>query len=290
MDIIHKTCAKGNTTLGYRVRSRNRHHFVLTMIHGLASNQTRWTEFMQNSQLLNYCDLMSVDLRGRGLSPYRGQYSRSIWVEDVKAILEKEHYEKTVLIGHSMGAQIALEYAFKHPNRTAGLILIDPVFPTALSGNLNLAQRFRTIIWLLIRATWFFNKIGFQRRLIPTRDLYDLDISTRERLNANKALSISDLYANPFDDAKYLPLANYLQDLYEVTRPLPDLRSINTPSLVLLSKGATLINKKENEKAILSLPNEVTTVIDADHWLLTEKPEESRLAIEQWFIKHYTRK
>ena len=287
MNIIHKTCTKKNITLGYRIRSRNRHHIVLTMIHGLASNQTRWTEFMENSQLLDYCDLLSVDLRGRDLSPYRGQYCRNTWVEDIETILEKEHYKKTILMGHSMGAQVALEFAFKHPKRIAGLILIDPVFPTALSGKLNLAQRFRAIIWLLIRITWFFNKIGFRRHHIPTRDLYALDISTRALLKSKKELSISDLYANPFDDAKYLPLANYLQDLYEVTRPLPDLQSIDIPTLILLSKGAALINKKENEKAISSLPNEVTTIIDADHWLLTEKPDESRVAIEQWFKRNY---
>ena len=288
MDTEYTTLAADKTPLGYRLLKTN-HTIALTMIHGLASNLTRWTEFINHTQLSNHCDLLRIDLRGRGLTPYRGFYNRQTWLNDIDTLLKKEAYQKTVIMGHSMGAQVALEFAYQQPEKTLGLILIDPVFPQALSGKLAVARKCRAIVWFLIRMIWFFNKIGLKHKNIPTRDLYQLDLTTRELLKNKPELSIADLYANPFDDAKYLPLANYLQDLYEVTRPLPDLHSINVPILVLLSKGAVLMNRQAIKEALLSLKNQTTTLIDADHWLLTEKPEESRLAIEQWFHDHLVR-
>ena len=51
---------------------------------------------------------------------------------------------------------------------------------------------------------------------------------------------IARLYMNPRADLVYIPLANYLQDLFEVVRPLKDLHSITQPVRVLLSAGAQL--------------------------------------------------
>lgn len=87
---------------------------------------------------------------------------------------------------------------------------------------------------------------------------------------------------NPFEDLKYLPLANFLQDVIEVVRPLGALEKITCPVLVLLSKGATMSDVDKNSRIIHQMPNSQIEYIEADHWLLTEKPDEARQAIEGW--------
>ena len=47
--------------------------------------------------------------------------------EDIAAIVDTLGINRFVLIGHSMGGGVALEYAGAHPNRVAGLVLVDPI-------------------------------------------------------------------------------------------------------------------------------------------------------------------
>jgi len=263
--------------------SNTSHSIVL--LHGLASNASRWHEFMQDTTLSARFDLLAMDLRGHGRSLVFDAYTRQDWIEDVRALLA-EAQKPSILIGHSMGAQIALDYAAQNAvhdtSLLEGLILIDPIFPKALHGVLKRVARWRPLImaacWLL-RAGY---AIGLHRRHYPQRDMHQLDQQTREFLASNPDKRIADLYMDPLADLPYIPLANYLQDLYEVTRPLLSLEKIRVPVLVLLSAGASTSSAEINQNLLSALGNLEICIIDADHWLLTEKPQEAREAIERW--------
>lgn len=258
---------------------------TLVLLHGLASNASRWHEFMQDTSLSDRFDLLAMDLRGHGRSLVFNAYTRQDWIEDVQALLAKAQ-KSGILIGHSMGAQIALDYAAQDAPRETGmlegLILIDPIFPKALHGVLKRVARWRPLIkatcWLL-RAGY---AVGLHRHHYPQRDLQQLDRQTREFLAANPHKRIADLYMNPLADLPYIPLANYLQDLYEVTRPLLPLEKIRVPVLVLLSAGASTSSTEINQNLLNALGDLEICIIDADHWLLTEQPREARQAIERW--------
>ena len=64
------------------------------------------------------------DLRGCGLSD-RSVTDTSLpaWVSDIEAVVDATTPDRFVLIGLSQGAAIAVEYASRHPDRVAGLIL-----------------------------------------------------------------------------------------------------------------------------------------------------------------------
>jgi pimeloyl-ACP methyl ester carboxylesterase len=46
---------------------------------------------------------------------------------DVAATVNDLGIERLVLVGHSMGGGVALEYAGAHPDRVAALLLVDPI-------------------------------------------------------------------------------------------------------------------------------------------------------------------
>ena len=259
----------------------------LVMLHGVASNHTRWSEFVSHSALRVHWNLLRPDLRGHGDSMFHGRINRSRWVADLKAILEQETLSPVVLLGHSLGAEIALDFTARYPERVAGLILIDPVFHQNLHGVLGWVRRLQVLFWLPVGILRLANALGFRRRRYPPRDLFVLDENTRATLRANPGMKIADLYMNPLADLPYIPLANYLQDLLAVVQPLPDLEAIDQPVLVLMSGGSSLSDRRRNEAQIKRMPNAEIQIVDCDHWPLTEQPEVVREAIDSWCEGHY---
>jgi pimeloyl-ACP methyl ester carboxylesterase len=93
-------------------------------IHGLTSNHTVWLSMAE--VLAPGRRLVAYDLRGRGDSdkPPSG-YSLVHHGEDLRGLLDHLGLERATLMGHSLGAHIAVRFAAKHPERVAKLILFD---------------------------------------------------------------------------------------------------------------------------------------------------------------------
>lgn len=268
--------------IGYRLGTVEKQSRVVAMIHGLASNSTRWSELVMNTKLKEKWDLLRIDLRGHGLSLCRNRISRNKWSHDLRDIINAEGYQQSVLIGHSLGAQVAMHYAMEDQKDLSGLVLIDPVFDSNLTGMLGVARRFKLVLWFVLLVTWLLNIFGLKKRSFPARDMHETDKHTREFLKNNPDKDIAELYMNPFADLEFIPLATYIQDIIEVVRPVGDIEKITCPVLVLVSRGASMSDVDKNSEIIHRMPNSDIVYIDADHWLLTEKPDEARQVIENW--------
>jgi lipase len=75
--------------------------------------------------------IVALDLRGRGDSgkPSSGSYGLARHSEDVVRTLDSLGVERGVLVGHSMGAFVALHTALSYPERVAALVLLDGGWP-----------------------------------------------------------------------------------------------------------------------------------------------------------------
>jgi pimeloyl-ACP methyl ester carboxylesterase len=68
------------------------------------------------------------DMRGHGASDYPADpaaYSVATVIDDMAALLDVAGAEQAVLLGHSLGGYVSLEFCLVHPNRVRGLVLVD---------------------------------------------------------------------------------------------------------------------------------------------------------------------
>jgi pimeloyl-ACP methyl ester carboxylesterase len=93
-------------------------------LHGLTANCRCWDAIVPS--LTPPHSVLAVDLRGRGLSdkPSTG-YSLRHHIQDMDCLLEDIGLDTVTLMGHSLGAYVALVFAATYPERTEKLILMD---------------------------------------------------------------------------------------------------------------------------------------------------------------------
>jgi pimeloyl-ACP methyl ester carboxylesterase len=269
--------------LRYRLSRSGSPRPPLVLLHGVASNFTRWSEFVEYTTLKESRDVLRVDLRGHGESLTRASTGMERWSDDLAAILDAEGYRQAVLAGHSLGANLAVHFAQRHPARVAGLVLIDPVASEALRGRARWIGRIAPLARPLIGVVRFLNRLGLHRRRLPVLDLRELDEAARkELLAAGRAEAFVRRYGSPCADLAFVPTAIYLQDVIEFVRPLPPLAPIGAPVLALLSRGITFTDLEATARLLRALPRVEIELLDAYHWPLTEQPVAVRAAIERW--------
>jgi pimeloyl-ACP methyl ester carboxylesterase len=107
---------------------------TVVLLHGL-SGSSRWWSRSAPGLAGSYRVLMP-DLVGFGRSPAAGRLPSPDDTADLLARwLTRLEVETTHLVGHSMGGQIAVHFAVRHPDRLRRLVLVDPAgLPRPLSA------------------------------------------------------------------------------------------------------------------------------------------------------------
>lgn len=97
---------------------------VIALHGGLGLDHTYlrpWLDPLGDTARVVYCDL-----RGNGRSPAGrplADVDLATWADDVEGIRRHLGVDRAVVFGHSYGGFVALEYALRHPERVAGLVL-----------------------------------------------------------------------------------------------------------------------------------------------------------------------
>ncbi len=97
-------------------------------IHGITANAF-FFQSLADGLAMDY-RVFAYDLRGRGDSdkPEDG-YSVPIHVADLAALIDELGLERPIIIGHSLGALIALYFAAQYPDKLSKLVLLDAGTP-----------------------------------------------------------------------------------------------------------------------------------------------------------------
>lgn len=288
MDAGRILAAPDGARIAYRLWRPPAPRGALVLLHGVASNATRWAEFAARTALRADWALLRMDLRGQGQSVWRGRIGMAEWCDDLAAALRTEGFAQAIVGGHCLGANIALEFALRHPARTAGTVLIEPMPREALTGTMRRLSRLRPLLRAAALGVRAANTLGLRRRRLAPLDLEALDRETRIAL-AQGAAGEARLarYASPLADLRSTATGAYLQALLAVTAGLPDLGAVRAPALALLSAGDAFTDGARVRHALARLADCEIVELAARHWIPTEQPAAMRAAIESWIARRF---
>ncbi len=94
----------------------------MVLLHGLCEDRAVWSDVA--ATLAPWGRLYAVDLPGFGASPLPASPEMGLYARAVLDILEAEGVRTCVLVGHSLGGYVALEFAARYGTHLAGLVLV----------------------------------------------------------------------------------------------------------------------------------------------------------------------
>jgi len=96
----------------------------LVLLHGMTAAWRAWIPLF--APLAPRWHVQAVDLRGHGGSGRAERYHLDDYVADLVAFVAQRLDEPATLVGHSLGALVALGVAAARPDRARAAILVDP--------------------------------------------------------------------------------------------------------------------------------------------------------------------
>lgn len=115
--------------------------FPVVMVHGSGPGVTAWANWrLIMPELAQERRVIAPDMLGFGYTerPAGVQYSKEIWVQQLKDLFDALNIEQADLVGNSFGGSISLAFAIAYPERVRRLVLMGSVgVPFEITEGLN---------------------------------------------------------------------------------------------------------------------------------------------------------
>lgn len=228
----------------------------LALLHGAGANAHWWDHLAE--ALAADRPVAALDFRGHGDSDFPETVRPGALADDLDALLAHLGWADAVLVGHSLGAHVALDRAAREPARTRGLALLDPA-----RGATPSRRRATRLALHLRRSYASFEEAVARFRFLPGAAGAE-EALRRGIAERSVRLEPDGRYGYKFDP-RWMSVA---------TRAAPDPAAVRCPVLVLRGETSPLLTREGAEQWRAELGGaRVVEVPEAGHHVHLDRPE-----------------
>ncbi|MFP6655919.1 MAG: alpha/beta hydrolase [Myxococcota bacterium] len=247
---------------GTEVQAAEKPAAPVILLHGGGAN-AHWWDAVAIQLALNR-PLYALEFRGHGDSSYPTKREVGAFNTDLEALVSSIGREDVVLIGHSMGAAVALDHASRLQD-TRGLVLVDP----ARGGPPGGGRRAR--LALARRRTYPTREDAIARfQFLPESSHPDEKIrsyiaehSIRDEPNGRFGYKF---------DPKWFSLPS---------KPRPNLADVRCQTLLVRGEASPLLSSETARDFVSELPSaELIEIPGSGHHVLIDQPNRLFLVVE----------
>jgi len=234
------------------------------LLHGGGANAHWWDHLA--GRLASRRDVYALDFRGHGDSEYPEERVVGAFNTDLEGMVEWLGREDVHLVGHSLGAAVALDHASRF-GATKSIVLID----LARGGPPGGGRRAR--LALSLRRTYRTRDEAIERfRFLPEASQPDEDL--RRSIAVHSVMKEEDGRFGYKFDPRWFSLPS---------RPKPSLDDIQCPTLLVRGGESGLLPEEAAQAFISQIHRGQLVEIDgAGHHVLIDRPEELLAEIERF--------
>jgi pimeloyl-ACP methyl ester carboxylesterase len=255
------------------------------LVHGFADAASIWHDFAL--RIAARFRTLAMDLRGHGLSDWdaAGTYDKHLLLADLLRVVDSLGSESAILIGHSLGGELAIQVAATAPSRIGALVLVDVGPDASKSGvdgiwrdYLDMPRRYRALEdytgWLADRRPLASRTL---LHVLASHNLRQLDAGGFElRLDpALRALAPSDKSAE--ESGKYTD-----RKLWQA------LQRVACPTLLVRGVGSSVLSRDTARSMISNMDGRclLTEVDMAGHSTMIDNPGGFHAAVAPFIEAH----
>lgn len=273
--LVWRSQTRGNTEVGERALPAPRN---LVFLHGLGDGADVWRPVVEAWLLSNpnpagIAEIIAVDLPGHGGSEWfsEGNYSVDRLTDCMVHFLQRAGGRRPTIVGHSLGATIALRLAARVGPRLHSMVLVDPSFAEISVADHILAEH---IDALAVGSGTMNDMISLVSARIPMAERRVLESTIPFLCSAGSYAS--DGVGFPLDPRVKVLLSARDDDRWK------SLRAAVTKVSIIRGEKSAVLSQKEAEKAISAarLPGKLVSIPQCGHAIPLERPGDLARALE----------
>jgi esterase len=230
----------------------------LIILHGLLGSADNWRSVSQ--RLGAHYKVFAVDLRNHGRSPHSDIFNYDVMTADLREFMEQQALRHTMLLGHSMGGKVAMQFAIDYSEQVDKLVIVD-IAPKAY----ELSQRY------ILEAL---------RSLDLTRykSFTDVDAALAANVPAKslRQFLLKNLARDENGHLRWKVHLDAIDRNYDkLVLSLGPERSFNKPTLFIRGGRSNYIEDDDAPLIRQIFPQaEIATLREAGHWVHIDAPDE----------------
>lgn len=263
--------------LFYRKLGKGKPLFILHGLFGLSDN---WNTV--GKILAENFSVYLIDLRNHGNSPHSDEWTYPAMAEDIKELMDDgntshinhhtstiTHQPSAILLGHSLGGKVAMQFASMYPEKLEKLIVAD-MAPKNYSGNsFEFAEKL----------------LAINLQEIKTRKEAEEKLSSFIHEKSELQLMQKNIY---WDEQNKLAWKFNLKVISENINKIKNTfnlgeKKINTPTLFIRGEKSNYILDSDIPEIKKIFPDsKFETIADTGHWVHADKPNEFAEAVKNF--------
>lgn len=239
----------------------------LILLHGGGSNAHWWDHIAPH--FADRFFVVALDFRGHGISDYPDDLVVGAFNQDLELLIEHLGSDDVVLVGHSMGSHVALDYAAQHPT-TRGLVLID------ISRGMTRKVRRRSRLALRMRGSYARREDAIERFQFLPEAAHAAE-SLRLHIARHSVREEPDGRFSYCFDPRWFALS---------ARPAPDHARVSCPTLIIRGSQSTILSEEGARQLAAEITDARCAVIEqAGHHVHIDRPEATLAALRAFLSK-----
>jgi esterase len=240
----------------------------LVILHGLFGISDNWVTV--GKRLAEKFTVYIPDLRNHGRSPHSQVFNYHAMVDDLLEFFDDHSIDKAIIIGHSMGGKVGMNFALEYPSAVEKLVVVD-ISPKAYPYR---QQHVKVIeAMMVVNFDTFTTRASVEKRI-------------REFINDNKVVQfmMKNLYRLERGRLGWRLNVETISNNLDAIFGGVDEEAVLYKKTLFIKGGLSDYITNEDKTVIGKIfPHSEIRVIDgASHWVHSDKPAELCLMLSQF--------